>query len=175
MVSVFAPHNIISSTFLSRTALSLDRMFLSKIGKSLIRSANASSEFVTRMFFPGAFMTPQLGYGLDVGGSDSLRNDWWGRDEHETNNSNHGEISFDSIFGGILNMAVPKSKISYSKKRIKYQRYMAKQLNWIRCDRCGEPKLPHRICEEHKDFCALDDEDYSAYKINKQKEAEEDV
>ena len=69
------------------------------------------------------------------------------------------------IFDGILNMAVPKSKISKSKKRIKYQRYMAKQIRWQRCDRCGEPKLPHRMCEENKEICSLSENDYKLYQV----------
>mgnify|MGYP002841728799 CR=1 FL=1 len=67
-----------------------------------------------------------------------------------------------SLLDGIF-MAVPKTKISYSKKRIKNYRLYKKQINWSRCDRCGEPKLTHGICEEYKDICALGEEDFQKY------------
>ena len=62
-----------------------------------------------------------------------------------------------------LFLAVPKSKISYSKKRIKNNRLNAKQINWIRCERCGEPKIPGKICEENKDVCALRDAEFASF------------
>ena len=80
---------------------------------------------------------------------------------------------FEACINGILNMAVPKSKISKSKKKIKKHRYNAKQIQWMRCDRCGEPKLPHRMCEEHKEMCMLADGDYEVYKVDQERKMKE--
>lgn len=106
----------------------------------------------------GAYLAPfqQQSLGLEVAGYPSAMDD-------RCEGSNDSRSSLSDIMEGVWNMAVPKSKISKSKKRMKYQRYMAKQINWMRCDRCGDPKLPHRICEENKDICVLSDEEYAAF------------
>jgi ribosomal protein L32 len=78
-----------------------------------------------------------------------------------------------NAWNGLLNMAVPKSKISRSRKRMKLGQYLPKQIMWQRCNRCGEPKLPHRICEDHKDICALSDDDYEKHQKAVAQRAEE--
>ena len=43
-------------------------------------------------------------------------------------------------------MAVPKQKISKSKGRKRQSHLALKPGTYPPCSRCGEPKLPHRIC-----------------------------
>ncbi len=46
-------------------------------------------------------------------------------------------------------MAVPKKKMSKSrmrKRRAKF--YTARSVNFVKCPKCGAPKLPHRVCTE---------------------------
>ena len=92
---------------------------------------------------------------------------------HDEEEEEREPATFNNIFNGILNMAVPKSKISKSKKKIKKHRYNAKQIQWMRCDRCGEPKLPHRMCEDHKEMCMLADGDYEVYKVDQERKMKE--
>jgi len=58
-------------------------------------------------------------------------------------------------------MGVPKSKVSPSRKRMKHLQHVPEPVNWYKCDRCGEPKRPHRICTANLDICALSEEDYA--------------
>ena len=43
-------------------------------------------------------------------------------------------------------LAVPKSKISRSRKRMKWKQHIPKPVAWAPCPSCGEPKRPHRLC-----------------------------
>lgn len=42
-------------------------------------------------------------------------------------------------------------------------RYIPDRVEWIRCNRCGEPKRPHRICTDYKEICAMRPEEYEEY------------
>ena len=43
---------------------------------------------------------------------------------------------------------------------MKHFRYIPQKVNWHTCLKCGEPKLPHRICTKHLDICALTTEQW---------------
>ncbi|MDX2192810.1 MAG: 50S ribosomal protein L32 [Gemmatimonadales bacterium] len=43
-------------------------------------------------------------------------------------------------------MAVPKRKLSKSKKRLRRGHHVAASIRTQACSRCGSPKLPHRVC-----------------------------
>ena len=50
-------------------------------------------------------------------------------------------------------LAVPKSKVSASKKRIRNANRTPKLLkNWHMCKVCNKPKLMHRMCDEMRCF-----------------------
>jgi large subunit ribosomal protein L32 len=68
-----------------------------------------------------------------------------------------------SWLGSIWTMAVPKSKISRSRKRMKWKQHIPEPIAWYKCNRCGEPKRHHRICTKHADICAMRDEEYSSH------------
>lgn len=91
-----------------------------------------------------------------------------------------------SVFDLTILMAAPKSKVSElvgalqshiivllfsfqlqispSRKRQKHMRFIPDPVPWAKCDRCGEPKRPHRICSDHADICAMRPEEYEAHK-----------
>jgi ribosomal protein L32 len=54
-----------------------------------------------------------------------------------------------SLWDGMLHMAVPKSRITRSKKRIKNyrKRVVADKKNILACKVCGELKLMHHLCK----------------------------
>jgi len=81
------------------------------------------------------------------------------------------QTSIAEIFGSLW-FAAPKSKISPSRKRQKHMKFFPDRINWGKCDRCGEPKRPHRICTDHKEFCGMRDEEYEEYRL---KNASEDT
>ena len=54
--------------------------------------------------------------------------------------------SLGDLFEEGLWLAVPKSKISRSRKRMKWKQHIPKAVNWAPCPSCGEPKRPHRLC-----------------------------
>ncbi len=87
------------------------------------------------------------------------------------------------VFDLSILMAAPKSKvfniilvcsfqimvnlprqISPSRKRQKHMRFFPDPVPWAKCDRCGEPKRPHRICSEHSDICGMRPDEYEAHK-----------
>ena len=50
-------------------------------------------------------------------------------------------------------MAVPKKKVSISKKRIRHSTWqtktikkLVKKANYVKCSHCGSYKLSHRVC-----------------------------
>ncbi|HEX7117214.1 MAG TPA: 50S ribosomal protein L32 [Longimicrobiales bacterium] len=43
-------------------------------------------------------------------------------------------------------MAVPKKKVSKQRKRKRRTHYKADVPGLVPCPRCGDPKLPHRVC-----------------------------
>jgi large subunit ribosomal protein L32 len=43
-------------------------------------------------------------------------------------------------------MAVPKRRTSKSRKRLRRTHHRAKAIPAQACPRCGEPKIPHRVC-----------------------------
>jgi len=44
-------------------------------------------------------------------------------------------------------VAVPKRKKSRSRTRSRRAQWKAAPLTLVNCDRCGETKLPHTLCE----------------------------
>jgi ribosomal protein L32 len=45
-----------------------------------------------------------------------------------------------------------------------HKRYIPEAVHWYVCQRCGEPRRPHRICTQHMDICAMREEDWLAKK-----------
>lgn len=43
-------------------------------------------------------------------------------------------------------MAVPKRKLSKSRKRLRRGHHSAEGIPHQACPRCGAPRLPHRVC-----------------------------
>jgi ribosomal protein L32 len=76
------------------------------------------------------------------------------------NNDVISHRTIEELLSGVWNMGVPKSKISPSRKKMKHERYYPDKVHTVECDRCGEPKRPHRMCTAHKDICAMRDEDW---------------
>ncbi len=102
-----------------------------------------------------------------------------------SNNTSLDSSKEENIFDMTFLFAAPKSKvfsklfsllmvlrltswsirqISPSRKRQKHIRYFPDKVAWVRCDRCGEPKRPHRICSDQAEICAMRPEEYEAYK-----------
>ncbi len=44
-------------------------------------------------------------------------------------------------------MAVPKKKVSRSKRNMRRSHDALSALNFSRCTNCSSPKLPHSVCE----------------------------
>lgn len=44
-------------------------------------------------------------------------------------------------------MAVPRKKVSRSKRNMRRAHHRLEKVNLIECMNCGELKLPHHICE----------------------------
>ena len=70
--------------------------------------------------------------------------------------------SLSSLLDGFL-LAVPKKKISYSRKRMKWPHMELKNVATYPCRKCGKLKQPHRYCETtncdkpHLDAASTDD------------------
>ncbi len=43
---------------------------------------------------------------------------------------------------------------------MKHGRYIPDRIDWYLCEKCGEPKRPHRICTAHIDICAIRKKDW---------------
>jgi ribosomal protein L32 len=43
-------------------------------------------------------------------------------------------------------------------------KFFPETVEWQRCERCGEPKRPHRICTDKADICAMRPEEFEHYK-----------
>lgn len=44
-------------------------------------------------------------------------------------------------------MAVPRNRLSNARKNIRRSHHAKKPKNTVKCRQCGEPKLPHTICQ----------------------------
>ena len=43
-------------------------------------------------------------------------------------------------------------------------RFYPDKLEWVTCNRCGEPKLPHRICTANIEICAMREDEFVSHK-----------
>jgi len=68
-----------------------------------------------------------------------------------------------SIWDGILLMAVPKTRVSRSRKRMKHKQHIPEKIGWYTCEKCGEPKRQHRICTKNMNICAMRPWEYKEY------------
>ena len=122
---------------------------LSNISRKFIRNANSQYtsllQFVwSNIMIPPSYPMPQLAL------ADSFAVKM--RSEDKRNDQKSG---ISSLWDSIIYFAVPKKKISFSRKRQKHDQFIPDKVNWHFCKKCGEPKLPHRICTKFKDICAL--------------------
>eukprot|EP01040_Poterioochromonas_malhamensis_P003083 gene3083-3278_t len=69
----------------------------------------------------------------------------------------------NDLFDLSILFAAPKKKVSPRRKRRKHFRYFPDPIAWSRCDRCGEPKRPHRICHNNADICFMRPEEYQQH------------
>jgi ribosomal protein L32 len=53
---------------------------------------------------------------------------------------------------------------------MKHGKYVLDRVEWSECARCGEPKLPHRICRKNLDICAMREEDWKVEKLRREVE-----
>ena len=113
---------------------------LQALQKGLINSMSAFRQPTPQFALAGGALEPSVA----AGGAQSLR-------------------ELGEMLGEALWLAVPKSKISPSRKRMKWKQHIPAPIGWSRCAKCGEPKRPHRICTKHVDICAMGEEEYIAH------------
>jgi ribosomal protein L32 len=59
---------------------------------------------------------------------------------------------------------LPSLQISPGRKREKHGRFYPERVGWKTCERCGESKMPHRICTKNAQLCAMREEDWQLQK-----------
>lgn len=47
---------------------------------------------------------------------------------------------------------------------MKHGKFVPDRIEWMTCEKCGEPKRPHRICTDHIEVCALTPEQWEEKK-----------
>ncbi len=80
-----------------------------------------------------------------------------------------------SIWDSILLMAVPKTRVSRSRKRMKHKQHIPDKIGWYTCEKCGEPKRPHRICTKNINICAMRPWEYKQYIAKNSNNSDEKV
>jgi ribosomal protein L32 len=134
------------------------------IVKSVVQSVLRTESMLQKLFLPPTMPAFQLSFD----GWTSANEHW--KPEHNQNADSTGKetgISNDA-FGGLFeqsiwNMGVPKSKVSPGRKRMAWKQHHPKVVEWTRCEKCGEPKRPHRMCSKNADVCAMRPEEYQDY------------
>ena len=86
------------------------------------------------------------------------------KNENYTNN----DIEAPSIWDSVVLMAVPKSKKSKGKKRMKHKQHVPDRIDWATCPKCKEPRRPHRICKKNLDVCGMRRDEWEEFKENPQ-------
>ncbi len=56
------------------------------------------------------------------------------------------------------------------KKKARHLRFIPKAKGWSVCRKCGEAKLPHRICNKYMEVCAMSDEEFTEKRLSIKKE-----
>ena len=56
------------------------------------------------------------------------------------------------------------------KKKRKHISYIPKAKGWNICQKCGEARLPHRVCKKHLEVCAMSDAEWQEKKLTVKKE-----
>lgn len=50
---------------------------------------------------------------------------------------------------------------------MKHLQHHPDPVEWYQCEKCGQPKKPHRFCSTHIDICALKPADYAKVKADR--------
>ncbi len=132
--------------------------------KSAIGAVRSAELTFQRFFAPHA---PALQLQVAGLGWDLPRESSWLDNDNDSSNAEERTLKpggFGDIFGqSVWQMAVPKSKVSKSRKRMKHKQHIPDAIGWSRCVKCGEPKRPHRICTSNIEVCAMRPEEYEEY------------